>query len=142
MRGGDGRQAGSYDLKGCKMNREEIMQMEAGRELDALVAKKVMGWKYGQAGVDWSGWVGVNPRPSKEANLGHFSPSTNISAAWEVVEKLKENQYSLPQIYLTDSDNDWHVSVRVAGDQGFIDIQSPTTPLAICRAALLTTLSK
>jgi len=46
-----------------------VDEMEAGRELDALVAEKVMGWEYEARSL--------------------FRPSQDIAAAWEVVEKLK-----------------------------------------------------
>ena len=58
------------------------------RELDALVAEKVMGWwqRTHPEGL-WVDWH----RPS-----GHYADavpafSTDIAAAWEVVEKIHEN---------------------------------------------------
>lgn len=57
--------------------------MKAGRELDALVAEKVMGWEV------W-GFDG-DPGPCRESSEGYiwsWRPSTDIKAAWEVVERL------------------------------------------------------
>lgn len=79
--------------------------MKPGRELDALVAEKVMGWtqcnplatwdrwEYGDPGDDWAAveqeWCrgdGVPPgRYQKTPILRH---STSIADAWLVVEKL------------------------------------------------------
>ena len=69
------------------------MRMKAGRELDAKVAVEVMGWhkderpgyyhwlneEGGETGYDWL-----------EKPIKPFDPSTDIAAAWEVLEKLKE----------------------------------------------------
>ena len=43
------------------MNKENIHQLEAGRELDRLVAEKVLGWRcdlapYRNKGVQWC-WI-------------------------------------------------------------------------------------
>jgi hypothetical protein len=73
------------------MTHQEIDKLAAGRELDALIAEKVMGWtgfwKRGEpsmmayppveqaAGIDGERW----PVPNY---------STNIAAAWLVVEKM------------------------------------------------------
>ena len=71
---------------------------EAGRELDALVAEKVMGW-YRKDGPPPDGggdrWL-FEPEPgdrefsfehAEYGTLPHYS--TDIAAAWEVAEKFK-----------------------------------------------------
>ena len=78
--------------------------MNAGRELDALVAEKVMGWRevrcnvggnipYGEPDDDWNrdaradpahGFTGI-PRVHREEVPDY---STSIAEAWLVVEKL------------------------------------------------------
>ena len=61
--------------------------MKAGRELDALVAEKVMGWT-------WDGKTAWSPTGSRlwmvRKDPYWWLPyySTDIAAAWEVVEKL------------------------------------------------------
>lgn len=77
--------------------------MEAGRELDALVAEKVMGWRR-VSGDDVPGdeqhgdWLGgeqvvwITPTGTIEAcsrcgNLPRFS--SHITEAWRVVEKMR-----------------------------------------------------
>ena len=54
--------------------------MKPGRELDALVATKVMGWKSKDDIWMLPDGGGVYKR--------EWSPSTDIKAAWEVVEKV------------------------------------------------------
>lgn len=52
--------------------------MKAGRELDILVAEKVMGWCWATLSID----------------LGReFYPSTNMADAWEVVEKMHKGKF-------------------------------------------------
>jgi len=72
--------------------------MKAGRELDALVAEKVMGmeptedpwifrWRYPEPTRGMKIVYIDAPDPSRAWNL--FQPSADIKAAWEIVEKLK-----------------------------------------------------
>lgn len=84
--------------------------MKPGRELDAIIAEKVMGWtqcdplakwdrwEYGDPGDDWTvvseEWCRGDGFPER----GHYrSPiprySTSIGDAWTVVEKLDEGRY-------------------------------------------------
>lgn len=65
-----------------QLTREQVLSMDAGRELDALVAEKVMGltnlhWMSGQ--LHYGAEHEMNLLPDY---------STDISAAWEVVEKM------------------------------------------------------
>ena len=92
--------------------------MKAGRELDALVAEKVMGWKRmrwidfhsverGFRGEDlrksltysWHNADGCMTENAKDMDDYYnpsyaWSPFTDIAAAWEVVEKLVEMGYT------------------------------------------------
>ena len=100
--------------------------MEAGRELDALIAEKVMGFRKHHA----HGYL--RNAPGEEP---HYS--TNIADAWEVVERLVSTpgpngdhhsvqvDYSGGAVVVIDENEDWQVSA-IAG----------TVPLAICLAAL------
>lgn len=98
------------------------MTLKAGRELDALVAEKVMGLDVRQGG--YAGGIGQHLRPY----------SRDIGAAWEVVEKLEGKGFS------------YHIET---GEPGMVDaffdtdVDSPifwaaakTAPHAICLAAL------
>lgn len=70
--------------------------MKPGRELDALVAEKVMGWRAHSPG--YPSLVDINGVPtgwlaSGQGSQGDdpdFRPSTDIAAAWEVVEKISQ----------------------------------------------------
>lgn len=104
--------------------------MKAGRELDALIAGKVMGWKHRGPhplfGTEvWASDKGDNLLP-------HFS--TDIAAAWTVVDKLRE---------------EWIVTAEIDSTQCVIGLghnyastpeelraSAATAPHAICLAAL------
>lgn len=115
----------------------EIDAMEAGHELDALVAEKVMGIK-----VQWM----IDYR-----NIPQFS--IDIAAAWQVIAELNKRGF---RVHITvDSDGDCNSVTLEAGDSncpynkpydpsdghGYTliehePIEVQTAPLAICRAAL------
>ena len=127
-------------------------ELEAGRELDALVAEKVMGWLplgIGTKGITAlgkgslaAGWVGFwdgswtrwtsmpEPTDDDEERATLWSPSTDIAAAWEVVESPAcENGH---KFQLWQEHGAW--GARISGMYEADDCD--TTPLAICRAAL------
>jgi len=122
------------------MSRDEILNMPAGREIDALVAEKVMGWHLATDKDGWKKWVdeydcfmrGMKQDDSpfseddEDFNLLHWHPSESILWAWEVVEKLAFYQ-------IITKANGAGYSARVNS----IRCEAPTAPLAICRAALL-----
>lgn len=124
-----------------------IDEMPAGRELDALVAEKVMGFV--RVADDTSDYHGVRhgtevllppgetlhslrewlPRSGPIA-FGYFVTqrySTDIAAAWQVVERMRNPDFRL------NKDGDWGCSF--GGELRFVGL-APTAPLAICRAAL------
>jgi hypothetical protein len=157
------------------MTKEEILAMPAGPELDALVAERVMGC---QPKKSWNGYdcgCGNAFRRPHSDELLHEDKchshsglncdgaalagySTDIAAAWEVVEKFRIAVAKLKH---------WNYETRVYreawwakplaptangvdGGQGHTDSEiwfeegdeasGETAPLAICRAALLSTL--
>lgn len=123
------------------------LEMEAGRELNALVAEHVMGWRWlslepefpeqkalypPDLEVDQVSWcVGDDPKELAE------DYSTDIRAAMNVVEKLnrlwfeigRENAGGVRWDAIFYNDPDLKDSVHVTAD---------TAPLAICLAALMT----
>jgi len=112
------------------MTVEEIDKMEAGHELDALVAERVMGHRYSGGVTSWCREDGKLVQPD-----GGLPPySTDISAAWEVVERLRKDW----AIRIGSSDligNGWGVrmwSTYVPGPA----VDAATAPLAISRCAL------
>jgi len=116
--------------------RKSILGMPAGREMDALVAKKVMGWKIKHYGGDVFYWK----LKGKDIGLvDMWEPSTNIADAWKVVEKFADMPHIFPEIRKSGV---WVCSIwkNDAGkkDFGWISESHATTAsLAICRAALL-----
>lgn len=68
------------------MTREEILAMEAGRELDALVAVKIIGLEVEEKEDHLRMYV----KGTRTPILTH---STDISAAWRVVEKVTEEKH-------------------------------------------------
>jgi hypothetical protein len=108
------------------MTRDEVLAMKPGRELDALVAGRVMGWRVFETKLIKDGYV---------AYLADFNPSTNIAAAWEVVEKLHSTgKYNLALEYYPN-EKDWGADF----DEWGISSQAVavTAQEAIVKAALL-----
>jgi hypothetical protein len=102
--------------------------MPAGREIDALVAEKVMGLP-GKTVIDGTTYY-----------CGIDIYSTSISAAWEVVEKVKETK----AIWVgNERDGEWmcligepNMNVLLPEAATEADGFAPSEELAICRAAL------
>jgi len=112
------------------MTKDEILRLEAGRELDALVAEKVMDYKRGDvAGQEV--WATKEPEGMLIRFVGDdFMPSKEIGHAWQVVEKMSKRD--TVYIYLYEGG----CSIL----HGFYQeklASADTAPLAICRAALL-----
>jgi hypothetical protein len=119
-----------------------------GRELDVLVAEKVMelkppsGFSYSPRGKDWRRW-----EPEQYSN-GEFTRSdvletwppnfsTSISAAWEVVEKLGEtDSWELHYVPSPVDRERWQVAIlHFASGEEYL-VEADTAPHAICLAAL------
>ena len=126
-----------------------MVEMEAGRELDALVAEKVMGWVLNrhEFGSELPGGplksLGIAPDGSHIMGLPHFS--TNISAAWEVVERLDALGYWFQGRTRFDNEGEhddgcWagftpHLTTGWNGQPDHYT-NAPSMPHAICLAAL------
>ena len=134
---------------------------EAGRELDAEVAEKVMGWHWYAPEFVYQGYVGyadllapksnqVRGRIIMAANdprlegmeMGNFAPhySTDIAAAWLVVEKMAEIAFLRLEVDGCPSagfDRSAWCSFGGIGQRGImVEARADTVPLAICLAAL------
>ncbi len=114
--------------------------MEAGRELDALVAEKVMGWEDRRmVGLASPGWL--KPGSSQLHNLPRYS--ANIRDAWEVVEKLKADGWNIHMDsvgFNNEDEGEWrtHFSHDVEDDARYAHVYDDggTAPHAISLAAL------
>src|SRR5262245_40649185 len=109
------------------MTPTDIDNLQAGRELDALIAERIFG--------DFPVHLGDAPyvqTPSPHNDM-HYAPvesySTDIAAAWLVVEKF--NDYST-QLDSHGNGYTFHIYKDATSYNG----DAKTAPLAICRAAL------
>lgn len=134
--------------------------MNPGRELDALVAEKVMGWKRVEKPHKFGTGITIHlraPGKPEEPNTvceyitgdiaapclpSEFIPkySTDIAAAWYVVEKIKHNGPAEAKdmdatLTIEEADGEWWVGWRWhewTGDGA----SAQSAPHAICLAAL------
>lgn len=97
--------------------------LSPGRELDALVAEKAMGWARNRG----SG-VGFTTPDGEYRSIDIWSPSTDIAAAWQVVGKLRERGFGF-------SLNDAWIAWFLAAPNEY-QASADTAPHAICLAAL------
>ena len=125
--------------------------MKAGRELDALIAEKVMGWSSQADGLYWDagnhrtrlvlGSIIAKKRDEMGLENAHgfvFAPSTNIADAWEVVRKmgmvLIENSWEA--FGQADEWNVQFVGHDKEGEPHWVSESAETVEIAICLAAL------
>lgn len=104
------------------MTRDEVLAMVPGRELDALIEHEVIGTRRPA-----KGWT-INPK--------HYS--TDISAAWEVVDMLKATHWIDVSVGLTlEHLSPYMCQIGKHGAPGLIYAYGETSSEAICKAALL-----
>lgn len=123
--------------------------MIAGRELDALVAEKVMGWsavknKNGYSEVDYALMGGG--LMSRDSG---WSPSENLEHIWDVVDQMRKDGFSFTCFQPSSFRNTTIVSFICpmgpcekhgnpnSTHHGAYDVEAETAPLAVCRAALM-----
>jgi hypothetical protein len=101
------------------LSREQIEQMPAGPELDELVSRLVM--------MDTPG----------QALIRQYS--MEICAAWEVVRRLRRDDWWLQVQSYGGRNGGWEVALDHADDpfETHEIVRAETEELAICRAALL-----
>jgi len=124
--------------------REGVTGLEAGREMDALVAERVMGWTLGRRYANGNGeWQG---HPHGGTLTWDQTPrySTDIRAAWEVVEKMRADGYATIHVSCgADLKGNpvpgWYASFFADKDRPGGFARGATMAEAICRAALKTT---
>ena len=111
-------------------------EMEAGTEMDRLIAEKVMGWQMGLGPATVTKWwrrPGAEPPKQFARPVTAWVPSSDIANAWEVVAHLRNSHW----IDIQDMRAHYDVTIRRS-----VDERNPscavgdTAPLAICRAAL------
>jgi hypothetical protein len=114
----------------------DVDKMEAGRELDLLIAVKVMGGRLdGDSYTDGSRCWPVPPY------------STDLAAAWKVWEKFQHQSKRLHYVFPDNAEEGHYEVLWSHGPQssrsgmslnrkGEVWAEGETAPLAICRAAL------
>lgn len=129
--------------------------MEAGREMDQIIATEVMGWPEiipGEVSHEEQPLVcfigrdrHIEVRQREVRGIWIFerwSPSIDIAPAMEIVEKLRDRHGITISAGPEDEGmDDWVVTVKEYGYRPFQDqtweARADTLPLAICKAALL-----
>ena len=124
------------------MTRDEILRIEAGPKLDRLVAEQVMKWRAWESSSPqhWAeekqgvlvptGWT-IN---GKTNNGPVWSPSTDIAAAWQVVEERRKWGWAWELAGITGH---WHVELYDEECKPIAEANAASAMVAICRAALL-----
>lgn len=107
--------------------------MQAGRELDALIAKVFFDWQDVQK--DATGWWCGHPPSWPHPRVIFTAPpeySTSIAAAWTVVEHLRG------RVVIDHwSGNEYKVMIYIpSSGRPSVEASADTAPLAICLAAL------
>lgn len=119
---------------GSEREKMDIDKLEAGKELDGLIASRIFGWIYNAPGIKGIGWS--TPQGKMYGQCPRYS--VDISAAWEVVEKISgtlgQNRSSIMDAHWNDAHGNFHFEFW--GERKIYNGQGETLPLAICRAAL------
>jgi hypothetical protein len=133
--------------------------MKPGREIDILIAEKVMGYNLTRYDVSWyeSGNLRIEIVKSlakamelaeeKKGRILNFkSYSTDIEAAWEVVNKcIGLREYFQFKITNYAVRNEWTAHLEIHNDNlpsYELSASGETAPHAICLAALKTVVKK
>lgn len=126
--GGDGGEAG--------MNKKQIEKLEAGRDADTLIAEEVFHAKVWGRSVNDGPETLIMTRCSPHRELPHYS--TDIAAAFEIVEHFKEKSVMLSLSW--GKDGGWWCVIYPFQGSPAEGHYAETAPLAIVKAALLATL--
>jgi hypothetical protein len=110
--------------------------MTAGRELDALIAEKVMGWRK-RGNTDYGHLIPPGEVEEDRVVWPYPCYSTEIEAAWELVEKMLA-EYGQEVRLVRFAGHGWSAEfLGLAGNPAFCT--GTSAPHAICLAALAAT---
>lgn len=110
------------------------------RDIDKLISKKVMGWtEIRESGFTGFDFVGLDPnhKPTDWYLIPHYS--TDISAAWQVVNHLLETHEGLVFHTMSPTPDrvNWYAGFGVQPPTDEVYFANAGTPsMAICLAAL------
>lgn len=107
---------------------DKLSEMRPGRELDALVASKVMGIEID--GDVWPDDAVVCPVLGDQWYMYIQPYSTDIAAAWTILEKLKDD------FNFTLSLQGETYFLKLIGIDSVVTAEANTAPHVICLAAL------
>ena len=126
------------------MNKEEVLAMEAGSRLDAMVDKESFG---GDGCIHELYCVDPDEHACAKCHKQFYSPepysySADISAAWQVVDKMFAEGYHwiIMTVYIYDKKPEYKVTVQEIArfkNSTDCDVKAATVEEAICKAALL-----
>jgi len=134
------------------MNPQHIDKLQPGPELDALVAEKVMGWKvveiHEPSGRKVMRWLSDHGEGLGMYGVDDWTPSSDITLAWEVVEKIHNHGESFKPLSLSRATGLgepfskflWEATFRMY--PAICYATAETAPHAICLAALKATLNQ
>lgn len=107
------------------------------REIDRLVAEKVMGWKVskGRSGLEWYE-ADENGKFEFIRSVTDFEPSTDIRDSWQVVEELIDRGYDF-NLWRSEQ-REYNAEFQIQKKDGFVVSygESDHAPTAICFASL------
>lgn len=120
------------------MKAEDIDNMQAGRELDWDIAEQIFGFNIFREKTDNKLYVGHSRLRHEWQELPGYS--TDIAAAWLVVEKLRQMQrtVTLGTLGVLPEPLSWGCNIfrGLRQLETVTQAVADTAPLAICRAAL------
>ncbi|MDP9676242.1 hypothetical protein J2W97_002237 [Paenibacillus jamilae] len=142
------------------LTREQVLAMESGVDLDAMVAEFVFGWTritgptQDYHGPVEHGDVLIPPNTSADEALRMMPPkgsipftyfvnrhwSKSISGAWTVLGNMKKYTFDLFWSDSRDESEQW-VCIFTSNDQKHYKVYGGSAPEAICKAALLAVLN-
>jgi len=125
--------------------RDPTSGLELGLELDRLMAERLMGWRVEQEAVFgysvWEDKAGHERASEDLAGDLDWSPSSDISAAWDIVQAMEDRGWQL-LIFSSkganrEEEKKWAAVFFRQGLLKHLDhlVTAPSAPLAISRAA-------
>ena len=99
------------------------------RKIDALIAEHIFGYLMSKSKTQFD----YVYEPKKDVWGPCYKYSTDIAAAWEVVEKFNDSFVDIRHWH-PEQDSGWHCMIQT--DDTCFEHPADTAPMAICLAAL------
>ncbi len=117
----------------------ELPELPAGREIDALVARHIIGLRKLKVFAYFEGAQSDVYRLHSAGGKTFILPEycREIAAAWEVVQALPECQFTIQTVAGGETAVQAALVERGRASKRLAQAGAETAPLAICRAALL-----